>query len=46
MRGFINLYASSNIIREIKSRWVSWAGYVAPMEEIRNVYKILVGKWK
>jgi hypothetical protein len=39
-----NLYASPNIIREIKSGRVRWAGYVACIREMRNAYKILVGK--
>jgi hypothetical protein len=38
-----NLYASVNIII-IKSRRVRWAGHVAQIEKIRNVYKILVRK--
>jgi len=38
------LYASSNIIRVIKSRRVSWIEYVVCVGEMRNVYKILVGK--
>jgi hypothetical protein len=36
--------ASPNIIRVITSRMMRWAGHVAPMEEMRNAYKILVGK--
>jgi hypothetical protein len=30
----------------IKSRRMKWAGYVAHMGEMRNAYKILVGKLK
>jgi hypothetical protein len=37
------LCTSPNIIRVIKSKR-SWAGLGAYMEEMRNVYKILVGK--
>jgi hypothetical protein len=39
-----NLYASQNIIREIKSRKMRWACHVACMGEMRNAYSILVGK--
>jgi hypothetical protein len=39
-----NLYASSNIIRVIKSRKIKEAGRVARMGEMRNAYNILVGK--
>jgi hypothetical protein len=40
-----NLYSSPNIIRMIiKSRRLRWAMYVTRMGEIRNAYKILVGK--
>ena len=39
-----DLYASSNIVRVIKSRRMRWAGYVARMEEGRGVHKVLVGK--
>jgi hypothetical protein len=38
------LYSSPNIIRQIKSRRMRWAGYVARMGEERNVYRILMGK--
>jgi hypothetical protein len=41
-----NLYASPDIIRQIKSRTVRWAGYVACRGEGRNVYMVLVGKPK
>jgi hypothetical protein len=39
-----NLYSSPDIIRQIKSRRMRWAGRVARMGEGRNVYKVLVGK--
>jgi hypothetical protein len=39
-----NLYCSSSIIRNIKSRRMRWAGYIARMGEKRNAYRILVGK--
>jgi hypothetical protein len=39
-----NLYASPNVIRVIKSRGMKWAGLVACMREMRNAYKIMVGK--
>jgi hypothetical protein len=39
-----NLHSSTNIIELIKSRRMRWAGHVAYMTEIRNAYKILVGK--
>ena len=38
------MYSLSNIIRNLKSRQLRWAGHVAHMEESRNAYKILVGK--
>jgi hypothetical protein len=34
----------SDIIRQIKSRRMRWAGHVARMGEGRNVYRVLVGK--
>jgi hypothetical protein len=37
-----NLYASSNIIRVIKSGRMRWVGYVACMRETRYAYSILV----
>jgi hypothetical protein len=37
------LYSSPDIIRQIKSRKMRWAGHVACMEERRNVYRVLVG---
>jgi hypothetical protein len=36
--------SSSNIIRQIKSRRMRWAGHVAHMGEERKVYNVLVGK--
>jgi hypothetical protein len=39
-----NLSSSSDIIRQIKSRRMRWAGHVARMGEGRNVYRVLVGK--
>ena len=38
------MYRSPNIVREIKSRRLRWAGHVARMEEGRSVFKILTGK--
>jgi hypothetical protein len=37
-----NLYSSPNIIRQMKSRRMRWAGHVARTEEERKVYKVLV----
>jgi hypothetical protein len=39
-----NLYSSPDIIRQIKSRRMRWAGHVARMGGGRNVYRVLVGK--
>jgi hypothetical protein len=39
-----NLYSSPDIIRQIKSRRMRWAGHVAHMGEERKAYKVLVGK--
>jgi hypothetical protein len=39
-----SLYSSPNIIREIKSRRLRWAGHVARMGESRDAYRALVGK--
>jgi hypothetical protein len=44
MRNFIILYSFPNIIRQIKSRRMRWAGHVARMGEERNVYRVLMGK--
>jgi len=39
-----DLYVSLNIIRVIESGSIRWAGHLARMGEMRNVYKILFGK--
>jgi hypothetical protein len=39
-----NFYFSQNIIRMIKLRRMRWAGRIACIGEVRNVYKVLVGK--
>jgi hypothetical protein len=39
-----NLYSSPDIIRQVKSRRMRWAGHVARMGEERKMYKVLVGK--
>jgi hypothetical protein len=39
-----NLYSSPDIIRQIKSRRMRWAGHVALMGEVGNMYRLLVGK--
>jgi hypothetical protein len=39
-----NLYLFPDIIRQVKSRRMRWAGHVARMGEDRKVYKVLVGK--
>jgi hypothetical protein len=39
-----NLYLSPDIIWQIKSRRMRWAGHVACKGEGRNVYTVLVGK--
>ncbi|KAJ4450879.1 hypothetical protein ANN_02311 [Periplaneta americana] len=38
------LYTSPDIIRNIKSRRLRWAGHVAHMGESRNAYRVLVGR--
>ena len=38
------MYRSPNIVREIKSRRLRWAGHVARMEEGRSAFRILTGK--
>jgi hypothetical protein len=39
-----NLYSSPDIIRQIKSRRMTWAGHVARIGEERKLYNVLVGK--
>jgi hypothetical protein len=39
-----NLYSFPDIIRQVKSRRMRWAGHVGRMGEERKVYKVLVGK--
>jgi hypothetical protein len=39
-----NLYSYPDIIRQIRSRRMRWAGHVARIGEERKVYKVLVGK--
>jgi hypothetical protein len=39
-----NLYSPPNIIRQIKSKKMSWAGLVACMTEEKKMYKVSVGK--
>jgi hypothetical protein len=39
-----NLYTFPDIIRQIISRGMCWAGHMARMGEERKVYKVLVGK--
>jgi hypothetical protein len=39
-----NLYSSPDIIRQIKSRRMRWAGHVARMGWGRNVYRVLMGE--
>ena len=38
------LYSSPNIIINLKSRRLRWAGHVARKEQSRNAYRVLVGK--
>jgi hypothetical protein len=38
------LYLSPDIIRQIKSSKMRWAGRVVRMGEGKNVYRVLVGK--
>jgi hypothetical protein len=44
MRSFKFCISPQNIIRQIKSRRMSWAGHVARMGEERYLYRVLMGK--
>jgi hypothetical protein len=39
-----DLYSSPDIVRQIKSRRMRWAGHLARIGEGRDVYMVLVGK--
>jgi hypothetical protein len=39
-----HFYSSPDIIRQVKSRRMRWAGHVARMGEERKAYKVLVGR--
>jgi hypothetical protein len=39
-----NLHASIYIVRVIKSKRIRWTGHIARMGEMRNAYKIFIGK--
>jgi hypothetical protein len=38
------LYSSPDIIRQIESKRMRWAGHMARMGEGRKVYRVLAGK--
>ena len=38
------MYSLPNIIRNLKSRQLRWAGHVAHTEQSRSAYRVLVGK--
>jgi hypothetical protein len=38
------MYSSPDIIRQVKSRRMRWAGHVARMGEGRSLYRVLMGK--
>jgi hypothetical protein len=38
------LYSCPDIVRQVKSKRMRWAGHVARMGEERNVYRVFVGK--
>ena len=37
-------YSLPNIIRNLKFRWLRWAGHVAHIAQFKNSYRVLVGK--
>ena len=41
-----NLYSLSNIIRKIKLRRIRWDGHIERLWEMRDTYKVLVGRPK
>jgi hypothetical protein len=41
---FHNVYSSPNMIRMIRSGKIRSAGYVARTGEIRNAYKVMIGR--
>ena len=38
------LYSSPDILWNLKSRRLRWAGHIVRMELFRNAYRVLVGK--
>jgi len=38
------MYSSTNIVRVIKSRRMTWAGHVAHMGERRGIYRVFIQK--
>jgi hypothetical protein len=40
-----SLYCLPTLVRVIKSRRLTWAGHLARLEECRNAFKILRGKF-
>jgi hypothetical protein len=46
MRSFIFCTHPPDIIRQIKSRRMRWAGHVARMGEERNMYRVLMESQK
>jgi hypothetical protein len=38
------IYASPNVIKEIKSRRMRWTGHIAHMGKVINAYRVLIGK--
>jgi hypothetical protein len=39
-----NLFSSSNTVTMIRLRRTRWAGHIARMGELRDAYRVLVGK--
>jgi hypothetical protein len=39
-----SLYSSPDVIRQVKSRRMRWAGHVARVGEERKIYKVLMKK--